>query len=115
MKARDITRAIMKNEKTTKQAIVPSQNAGNVQDDLMCTSDTGDDVASQNSGVTVTKAGLKKLKGVRSLSIQNNSTKVSSFSDTNSEENNTSSGKNGTSGQYRAKSLVVNDQLGSQT
>ena len=45
-----------------------------------CASDS--DAMSTNSGVPVGKGAMSKLRGVRSVSIQNTSTQISSKSDT---------------------------------
>ena len=88
LKARDIAKAIIRQEKSMVVKREDSETGDNTEDN---TTDMESVTASR------IQAGSKP-KGVRSLSIQNNSTKVSSFSDaTNhySDDNRKASGQSG--------------------
>ena len=88
LKARDIAKAIIRQEKSMVVKREESEAGNNTEDNMT-------DMESVNASRIQT--GSKQPKGVRSLSIQNNSTKVSSFSDaTNhySDDNRKASGKN---------------------
>ena len=99
LKVKDITKAIVKNEKS-------NFNKNATKEDLAAYSDHGNQVS--NSDATTdhinNDGGIAKLnrpKGVRSLSIQNNSTKVSSLSDNHSDN---SAGKGGNASAKRNQS-----------
>ena len=77
MKARDIAQAIIRQENNASQTRLNQSDT----EKPGCASDSGDAMSS-NSGVPTGKGGIAKLRGVRSVSIQNTSTQVSSKSDT---------------------------------
>ena len=78
LKARDITKAIIRQEKSSIQRDNVTQNNSDVGGNQISNSDTDTDFA------TGLSRGTKPHKGVRSLSMQRDiSTKVSSLSDTN--------------------------------